>query len=348
MNASSQTPSVLNAPAGARAARADVLGIVAIGRNEGQRLRRCLESVLAHSGPAVYVDSGSSDGSANLAKQMGVEVLPLDSTKPFTAARARNTGFEHLLAQYPAIEFVQFVDGDSRIAPGWFTAAVELLRAHPDVAIVCGRLREHDAQRSVYTRLCDLEWDLPVGDVEYCGGIMMVRAAAFKSVGGLNTHLVAGEEPELCVRLRAAGWRVVRMPNEMATHDSGMTGFAQYWRRAVRAGHGFAEAAWLQRRTPERSGLRKTASTLFWAAALPIGAAALAWPTRGLSLALLLAYPLQAARIYLHRRQRGRSGRDALVYAAFTVLAKFPQLAGVCKFAARLAGDQRPELIEWK
>src|SRR5689334_4384058 len=73
------------------------IGVVAIGRNEGERLRVCLESALRASPDVVYVDSGSTDGSVAMAKQLGVHVVELDLTIPFTAARARNAGFEKLV-----------------------------------------------------------------------------------------------------------------------------------------------------------------------------------------------------------------------------------------------------------
>jgi len=72
------------------------LGVVIVGRNEGDRLRRCLASLLSRASLLVYVDSGSSDNSLALAAQMGAQVLELDCTIPFTAARARNAGFAKL------------------------------------------------------------------------------------------------------------------------------------------------------------------------------------------------------------------------------------------------------------
>jgi glycosyltransferase involved in cell wall biosynthesis len=68
-------------------------GLVAIGRNEGERLRRCLISAQGVYDHVVYVDSGSSDDSVALAESFGAVVVVLDTARPFTAARARNAGF---------------------------------------------------------------------------------------------------------------------------------------------------------------------------------------------------------------------------------------------------------------
>ena len=75
-------------------------------------------------------------------------------------------------------------------------------------------------EASVYNRLCDFEWDTPVGDAEACGGDFLARAAAFGSVGGFDERMIAGEEPELCYRLRRGGWRIHRADHAMTLHDA--------------------------------------------------------------------------------------------------------------------------------
>ena len=72
------------------------VGAVAIGKNEGERLRICLQSLAKQVSRLVYVDSGSSDGSVELARSVEAVVVELDPRIPFTAARARNAGVERL------------------------------------------------------------------------------------------------------------------------------------------------------------------------------------------------------------------------------------------------------------
>ena len=140
--------------AGADTAR---LGVVVIGRNEGERLARCLRSVVAPSHRVVYVDSGSTDDSVAVATACGAVVLALDMSRPFTAARARNEGAQRLRSLAPALEFIQFVDGDCEVVEDWLGAAVTFLDQRADVGVACGRLRERFPERSVYNLLCDLE-----------------------------------------------------------------------------------------------------------------------------------------------------------------------------------------------
>ena len=319
-------------------------GVVIIGRNEGDRLKRCVASATSLALHVVYVDSGSTDGSAAWASQQGVSVVNLDMAKPFTAARARNEGFARLMAQAPELQFVQFVDGDCEIVDGWLRGALEFLRSKTQVAAAFGRRRERFPERSVYNRLCDQEWDRPVGRTRNCGGDVMMRAAALSSAGGYRDELIAGEEPELCVRLRAAGWEIWRLPLEMTLHDAAMTRFGQWWKRAMRGGFAFAEGAWLHGAPPERHGVSQTRSAVVWGVALPIIIILLSlW--HPVALWLLMAYPLQVLRLALRDGVRDPARR---VRAFFFVLSRFPEAQGVLKFWADRLRQRRSALIEYK
>ncbi|MCA1993210.1 MAG: glycosyltransferase, partial [Coleofasciculus sp. S288] len=239
------------------------VGLVIIGRNEGQQLRQCLLSVIGKVARIVYVDSGSTDGSVEMAQSLGVDVVKLDPSTPFTAARARNEGFAHLLQANAKIEFVQFVDGDCEVVEGWFERAQRELETQPNIAVVCGRRRERFPELSIYNQLCDIEWDTPVGEAKACGGDSMMRVEAFQQVGGFNPTLIAGEEPELCVRLRQKGWKILRLDAEMTLHDAQMTHFSQWWKRTLRAGHAYAEGAWLHGRSSERHWVKESRSIWF-------------------------------------------------------------------------------------
>lgn len=324
------------------------VGAVAIGRNEGERLARCLESLRGAVDRIVYVDSGSQDGSVARATKLGVDVVELDASRPFSAARARNAGVRRLRELEPGLELVQLIDGDCVLDPGWIQAASGFLQAEPEAAIACGRLREVHPEASVYNWLIDLEWDTPVGDVSGCGGICMVRAAAFEAVGGFNEALVAGEEPELCLRLRRARGRIVRLPFEMARHDAALTHFAQWWRRRVRAGHAVAQSAHLHWGSPERYCVRELASSLLWAAALPLCALLLAPLSLLASSALLALYTLPLFRTYAAQRGRGRSAGAAALHAVDCVAGKLAELQGNLLFATRLFTGRNATAIEYK
>lgn len=313
------------------------LGAVAIGRNEGDRLIRCLASLADVADRVVYVDLGSTDDSVAAARAAGAEVVELDPAIPFTAARARNEGLDRLM-QGAAPEFVQFVDGDCEVRADWIPAARGFLEAHPDVAVVCGRRRERHPEASLWNRLIDREWDTPVGEARACGGDALMRVGPLRAAGGFNPAVIAGEEPELCVRLRAAGWRIWRLDAEMTLHDAAMTRFGQWWRRAARAGHAYAEGAAMHGAAPERHGVAGVRRALLWGLALPV-AAILPAPWAPASLALLLAYPAQILRL---------SRREGTVPAIFLTLGKFPEAQGILTYALRRLTGRTGRIIEYK
>lgn len=337
------------------AARSPVIGLIAIGRNEGERLRACLEAARGQAGRMIYVDSGSTDGSVTTARSLGADVVELDLSIPFTAARARNEGFRRLRALEPECELVQFVDGDCVLQPTWITRAAAFLRADPIAGIACGRRREKSPEASIYNKLCDMEWATPIGQVRSCGGDALVRVEALAAINGYSDDVIAGEEPEMCVRLRAAGWTVHRLDEEMTLHDAAMMRFGQWWKRNSRAGHAYAEGFARHGRPPEMHNAKAVRSNWLWGLALPFD---LVMTT--LLLALIVPkfawigllpgviYVVLVWKVARYRRGRGDAGRDACWYAFFTVLGKIPQALGQLQyFRSRLAG-RRTALIEYK
>lgn len=324
------------------------VAVVVIGRNEGTRLVTCLSSCARASDRLIYVDSGSTDDSVRVARERGAEVVELDRSAPFTAARARNAGIEWLIQQHPQTELVQVIDGDCELMAGWLATGAERLRAEPSVAAVAGRRRERYPEASVYNRLIDMEWDAPTGTVDACGGDALLRVAAWRLVGGYDPRLICGEEPELCVRLRAAGFRVERLPAEMTLHDADMTRWGQWWKRAVRGGWAYAEGAAMHGRVHGHK-VRETISVWLWGLALPAGALLLAWPSVGLSLLVIpLGYGLLAWRIYRGRLRRGDARDGARLYAAFCALGKFPQMLGQVQYWVNRLRGKQATLIEYK
>lgn len=306
---------------------------VVIGRNEGDRLLACLTSLQGQVARLIYVDSGSTDNSVATAQALGAEVVQLDMSLPFTAARARNAGLA--LAQ---ATFVQFVDGDCVVDADWLSTAQTFLQDHNDVAVVCGRRREMHPDASVYNRLCDMEWDTPIGQALACGGDALMRRDALTAVDGYRDSLIAGEEPELCVRLRKAGWKIWRIEAEMTRHDANITRLSQWWKRSRRAGHAYAEGAYLHGAAPEHHWVRETRRALVWGYALPLvtlfGMTMKPW-----MVVFVLAYPAQIARL---------STKGGWTWAFFTVLGKFPEALGVLQYRiARLRGKYS-KLVEYK
>jgi GT2 family glycosyltransferase len=329
------------------------VAIVAIGRNEGDRLKICLRAAMAGARTLVYVDSGSVDGSAGYARSAGWRVVELDPSRPFSAARARNEGFAAVMEHDPDTAFVQFVDGDCDLAEGWLERGGATLRQRSDVGVVCGHVREIHPEASVYNKLCDLEWQQTPGEIPTAGGRFMVRAEVFSAVGGFRADVIAAEDDEFCVRVRGAGWKILLVDAAMARHDAAMMRFSEWARRARRSGHGYAQVAAIHGKSKERYFVRDCRRIWFWGLALPVIGLGLAPFTHGWSLAALWGvYALQYARIAHYGRKRGWAGGwlggDAAAYAFFTVIAKFPALAGMIEYHWRQSRGQTPSIIEPK
>jgi glycosyltransferase involved in cell wall biosynthesis len=327
------------------------IGVVTIGRNEGDRLVRCLKSLitqLPEGMPIVYVDSGSSDGSVAMAKSLGVHVIELDMSVPFTMARGRNTGFNYLIEQFDAIDYVQFIDGDCELMPEWLDQAIDALNSDEKLAIVCGRRHERFPDASPYNRLADMEWNTPVGEAKACGGDALMRVRAIRQVNGYNPSLICGEEPEMCIRLREKGWKIRRIDADMTIHDAAMLKFSQWWKRSVRGGWAIAEGVAMHGEPPEQYMVREHGSGWLWGLLIPGLAIGLAWYTYGLSLLLLLGYPVLMWRIYRYRLQYGDCPSQARLYAFFCILSKLPQAIGQIKYWLTRWSGKQATLIEYK
>ena len=330
------------------------LGLVVIGRNEGERLARCLASVRDFPN-RTYVDSGSTDASVAMAQQAGVGVVELPVPPNFTAARARNAGLARLLAVFPNLEFVQMVDGDCEVQPGWLEAAVAALRAEPDLALVYGRRRERHPDRSIYNALCDDEWNTPVGESVGCGGDALFRVAALRQVNFYNPAMIAGEDTELGMRLRKDGWRLRRIAAEMTLHDAAITSFGQWWARTRRSGHGYGEMAFLHPDSRNPNWPRSVRSIIVWGGAMP--AALLTAMLLGvvvdaswwiLAAALLLPWPMRMVQLTRRQRRHGLAPRVALASGVLLMVGKIPQFVGLVGYHFNRLSGRASRLIEYK
>jgi len=331
--------------------RSDI-AVIVIGRNEGERLDRCLRSTAGWR--TLYVDSGSSDGSAERARAAGAEVIELDPGDGFSAARGRNAGLDRVATE-PALAYLQMLDGDCTLDPDWIASGAVALDADPALGAVFGALSEREPDASIYTWLLDVEWAAAAGPARVFGGNVMLRAQAVRATGGFRPAMIAGEDPEYAARMRAAGWQIMRLPEPMATHEASLLRFGQWWRRSMRAGHAFAELTSLHPDAALHDFARSRCRILFWAGIVPIAAltglllSALLLDHRWLAFpaAMLLLVSAQIARITLRERHQYGMAR-ALVLALFLAIGKYPEMIGLIRFHIDKSRNRRPKLIEYK
>lgn len=329
------------------------IGVVVIGRNEGERLKASLGSLkgIKH---IVYVDSGSTDGSREFARSIGVTVVELPVPPKFTAARARNAGIEALLNVAPKLTKIQFVDGDCTVEPNWIETASAALNRDPQLGGVFGRRRELAPERSIYNRLCDVEWNVPIGPTLATGGDAMFRVDALAAVSGYDPTLIAGEEPDMCLRMSRHGWRFARIDAPMTRHDAQITRFGQWWRRAKRAG--FAAASHVARHGDKSfpGDISQVKRMIAWAGLLPtllILFLLLALVEERVAYVAMLVptlYVLQWLRLIRAERRTMPNLRLAAKAGALRVIHQFAALAGLLSYwRGRLLGKERG-LIEYK
>lgn len=317
---------------------------MAIGRNEGVRLERCLTSLRKQSEHIVYVDSGSKDASVNFARGQGAVIIELDEDQPFTAARARNAGFDALLKEWPDLEYVMFIDGDCELAEGFPVGAINSFQGAAEVGVVTGRCRELFPDATIYNRLCEMEWDGPIGEIDACGGIFMTRMDVFKSVNGFNPDIIAAEDDDFCVRVRGAGFKIHRIDCDLCFHDADMHHFSQWWQRSLRAGHAYAQVGEIH--PGYFSSPRRRA--WLWGLILPI-VALLGIPfTGGWSLVLLGLYPLSYLRTRANLIKNGAASSHASLHAWFLTLSKFPNLIGMLDYRRKRLQKRSVTIVEYK
>lgn len=325
------------------------VGIVIIGRNEGNRLKQCVRSAKSVSEAVVYVDSGSTDGSVEWVNSEQVEAIELDMNIPFTAGRARNEGFAKLTDKFPDLKYVHFIDGDCYLEDGWVQKAVDFLESHPLDAVVCGRRKEIQPQASVYNYLCDLEWDGPKGSIKESGGDFLIRSEVMSDVGGFSPEIIAGEEPDLCFRIRQKGWRIHRLPSIMTHHDADIHAFSQWWKRNVRSGHAYANIAHLHLDSEEKIYQKETLSNLVWGCGIPITFVLMSalWPPAFVVGVTLYAYLFYKCVKYAKSDMK-LPLRESAAYSFFIVLGKFPHMFGVFHYVFRRIFRRKYTLIEYK
>jgi cellulose synthase/poly-beta-1,6-N-acetylglucosamine synthase-like glycosyltransferase len=326
------------------------ISVVVIGHNEGERLRACLASVNAmhHDNfpiELIYVDSNSTDSSLHIARAAAARTLTVDTSYP-TAGLARNFGWQAASGKY-----ILFLDGDTLLDPDFVRTALPSF-ADDTIAAVCGNRREAHPERSTYNRVFDLDWNGPVGLVDYCGGDALFRRSALALCNGYDPSLIAGEEPDLCRRLRAHSLRVLHIDIPMTLHDLAITRFSQWWRRHTRTGYAYAQLSDRYRNTPIPLWLRESRANILRATALvmlfnlSVFFALAAWALWPLLIGLLFFASL-VQRTALRARNKTSHIPTRLAYGVHSHLQQIPIFIGQLNYRTRRR-KTRPHLVEYK
>jgi len=325
------------------------LSIVVIGRNEGARLAKCLDSIgqvqSVFVKEIIYVDSASTDGSPELASRCGADVIVVPPGR-LTAAIGRNAGWRRAES-----DLVLFLDGDTVLHKDFPRAACDALSREPSVGAVWGHRREIYPKASIFNRVLDLDWVYRPGLTEFCGGDVLIRRESLLETGGFDEGLIAGEEPELCRRMRARGYTILHIDHPMTGHDLQITRWSQYWKRALRAGHAYAEVSERYRGSSDPSWAFERKGNLirgsFWPLSLVIVILAsirFGFLPLVLWLALLLLLSVRSA-----WKARWKEGNPwtLLLYGIHSQLQHAPILVGQLQYEVNKRQGRTPKLIEY-
>ena len=326
------------------------IGFVAIGRNEGERLQAALRAIcsLCPESPVVYVDSGSTDDSVSFAKSLGITTVELDMSIPFTAARARNAGFESLIEMQPTLEFVQFMDGDCELQAGWIETAVTFLAENERAGVVSGRRTERYPEASIYNTLIDIEWNTPVGETLAVLGDMCVKVPTFQAIKGFDEKIIAAEDDDFCLRSRRAGYKIFRLDAHMSIHDANIMTVNQWYRRSKRGGHGYANIFHLHGQGPDKYFRGAVKSVLIWGAVVPLLFLLFLIFKPSISILMLLGYIAVVIRTILRRRKQGHSFNVAVAYGLLIYTGKVPEFLGMIQYIKNHLLSRKHQLIEYK
>lgn len=321
--------------------------IVVIARNEGDRLKACLASTKGQAKYVIYSDSGSTDGSAEHARSVGVEVTVIE--RPYNQPRGRNAGFRRLLELDPNLKYVFFMDGDCLLVPGFLERARQELENNPTLAAVCGRRLELKPHDTPYNTVVHLEWNTPVGSRD-CGGDVLMRVDVMKQVGGYQEGMVSGEDFEICHRMRKLGFETLRIEADMTKHDVALKSFKKWWWRHARGGYSFAHLTALNLDNPDWTKIKLIGSAMLWGLAVPFGAVVLAPVTLGASLSsYAAANGVLFYRIRKHRiKDLHDDPSDASTYATYILIGKFAEVHGIAWFLWRYLRGEGITYFDYK
>lgn len=321
-----------------------LVSVVVIGRNEGRRLVDCIQSIKASDYPClevIYVDSASQDGSPEAATNLGAKVIRLAPSRP-SAALGRNAGWHAAQGEY-----ILFLDGDTLLHPEFIGRAMHSM-ADAGIAVVWGHRRESRPEQSLYVRVLDLDWIYPPGESLFCGGDALMRRTVLQQTGGFDGSLIAGEEPELCRRIRQLGYRILHIDEPMTRHDLAVQSFSAYWKRAFRAGHAYAELATRFRHTDDPLWLADSRRNGLRVGVLLSGLVIFLLANPSLKLGLLAAVISMLLRSAQRSRWKSPVWQTRMWYALHSHFQQIPIACGQMSFWINRLRGQRKALIEYK
>ncbi|KAA3620026.1 MAG: glycosyltransferase [Calditrichaeota bacterium] len=198
-----------------------ILSVVLISKNQDWNIKRLIESVLRktegiQAREILLVDSASDDCTTEIAQHYPINIIRLHDSKFLTPAAGRYVGFKHTTG-----DFILFLDGDMELCPHWLDKAMELIQNQSEIAAITGQRIDlpEETQSADKPVLPVIENDRGV-PVEKGGGAAMYRRSTLDEIGQFNPYLCSDEEPDICLRIRYNGYKIIELKQTIVLHYS--------------------------------------------------------------------------------------------------------------------------------
>jgi N-acetylglucosaminyl-diphospho-decaprenol L-rhamnosyltransferase len=247
--------------------------VIIVNYNTADFLRRCLNS-LGSQGDirvrAIVVDNASNDDSQDIVKSEFPQVKLITNKQNLGFARANNQALRSCKSKY-----VYFLNPDTEVQQGALGAILGFMDSHPNVGLAGTRIINPDGspQPSVETRYPGQKRarqelrGLDTGIAWVLGASMIARRALLEDLGGFDERFhLYGEEQDLCLRARKAGWTIGYIPDAVVVHWGGQserdTKPVEIWKKKFEAELVFYEKHYTKRTI--RAIKRANLAQAFW------------------------------------------------------------------------------------
>lgn len=188
--------------------------------NEEHRIAKCLDAAVREAasvnGDVILVDSLSTDRTLEIAKNYPIRIVQFKNIDDRGCGAAVQLGY-----QYVDADFIYVLDADMVLNEGFLKLALDVLEGDSSIAGVGGKLLDLSVRTAADIRRVESAAKLVgISEVTELGGGGLYRSDAIRASKYLaHRYLKAFEEAELGIRLRAGGWRLIRLPDVAVFHE---------------------------------------------------------------------------------------------------------------------------------
>ena len=215
-----------------------MISVIIVNWNRRELLRACLRSLAGQRGvdfETIVVDNGSTDGSAEAAEsEFGARVIRNLENRGYCAAN--NQGIAEARG-----DFIALLNNDAEAEPGWLRALADACSRRDDIGMAASKVLVWEDPRRIDKAghlifpdgqnrgrgagaLDQGQFDREEEVLWPDGCAALYRKRMLDEIGGFDEDFFAyGDDAELGLRARIAGWRCLYAPGAVVRHRRGAT-----------------------------------------------------------------------------------------------------------------------------